>query len=65
MARTDRYGCTTRDEACVIRTFPDRAADAKQALARNANRIEQTRTGTPSQKAKSWRVGRSPGDYDR
>lgn len=65
MAATDRYGCNRNDDACVIRSFPSRAADADRALTRNAARIEQTRTGTPSQKPSPWRLGRSAGDTDR
>ena len=38
---------------------------ARRALEASAAAIEATRRGTPSHKAKTWRVGQAPSHYDR
>jgi len=38
---------------------------ARRAFDASTAAIEATRCGTPSHKAKTWRVGRSPAHYDR
>jgi hypothetical protein len=65
MPRRDPYGCSSRDDSCLVLSFDARARDAASALARNSAAIEQTRTGTPGQKTSPWRRGRTPGDYSR
>ena len=38
---------------------------ARRALDASTAAIEATRRGTPSHKAKTWRMGQSPAHYDR
>lgn len=38
---------------------------ARRAIEASTAAIEATRRGTPSHKAKTWRVGQSPSHYDR
>lgn len=38
---------------------------ARRAIEASSATIEATRRGTPSQKAKTWRIGESPSKYGR
>jgi hypothetical protein len=38
---------------------------ARRAIEASTAAIEATRRGTPSHKAKTWRIGESPSHYDR
>jgi hypothetical protein len=38
---------------------------ARRAIEASTAAIEATRSGTPSHKAKTWRMGQSPSHYDR
>lgn len=38
---------------------------ARRAMKASSDAIEATQQGTPSRKAKTWRIGQGPSDYSR